>query len=52
MGLEELTSFDCVPDHCIEITLIDAFGGFCKVGCFLIHLGVYLKSLRLGCFAP
>lgn len=52
VGLEELTSFDCVPDHWIEITLIGAFGGFCRVGCFLICLGVYLKSLRLGCFAP
>lgn len=52
VGLEELTSFDCVPDHWTEITLIGAFWGFCRVGCFLIWLGVYLKSLRLGCFAP
>lgn len=25
VGLEELTSFDCVADHWIEITLIGAF---------------------------
>lgn len=41
MGLEEFASFVFVLDHWIEITLIGAFGGFCRVGCFLICLGCF-----------